>query len=372
VFLAILGISGLGVYVLPTVFLRFSRNLPDNYRYLAQEALRAGDTTAAIDITNRRLAKQFYDFEALRLRAEAYAAGGKPAQAADEMREALKRHKSATGRDVHALGFDEPLTYKKLADYLWAAGQYTSGGEMYRRALDAGATLQMEAVNTEGNAHDDAAMATALVHLKTRNQPGFDQAKAHLASEGVRKWLEVRWQEDAATSAGAAANLLHEALTEASKNSLLWLAAQNFADRNPNSDLPTSLTVTPREGVRVLDIRQFSLPPGASISSNSLVLARSGTATARFDTGVFKVNRLLLRVRATPAMGVWPVLLVTSGEAELARLYLDGTQPQEYVFKLWPAGAPKSLPLSLVFENDAFDPVTKADRNIVVDLLALQ
>lgn len=273
------------VLALPNAFLHFSQLLPENYRYLAAEAIRTGDHQKAEAALQQRLSVAHYDFEALYLLAEVKAGSGNFREAVGVMQEVFNRVRSASGRPVGATGFQEDRTYSSMARYLWLAGDHVSSAEMARAAVDAGA-------------------------------PPLKEIQRSAVGTSVPLMADL-------------------------------------------SD------------IRPMDLQAFTLPAGARATTEVLHLGRNGEAVGHFNTGVYKVTTLVVRATGSPALGMYPILVLRSGERELARLYLDGLQPRNYELRLWPDGAPKTLPLTISFQNDAFDPVTKSDRNVTVELLAL-
>lgn len=368
----------MSVIAVPRVFRHFSRLLPENYRYIATEALVRKDFAAAEAVTRRRLATSHYDFEALYLLGEALSGAGRAREAVDVMQDTLSRARAAGGRNVGASGFQESRTYGNMSRYLWQNREFASSAEMYRAAMDTGSP-SLAYLETPGpNLTPDAAAAVAEVFLKTGDKPQFESSLKILqrSTDPINKsravLLRSRWLERHEKNRSAAEKLLRSAHEAGIEDPLLYAGLLNFIERNPGSDLATSTSLFQElQGIRRVDPKQFTLPIGARSTTSVLSLGRTGDATARVDTGVFKVTTLLLRIRGSQALGMSPVVVISSGEKELARLYLDGIQPREYALELWPVAAPKSLPLKLAFTNDAFDPVTKSDRNVTVELLGL-
>lgn len=368
----------MAVAAVPPVFRRFSRSLPDNYRHIATEAISRRDFAVAEAVTRRRLATAHYDFEALYLLAEAISGAGRPREAVDLMQDAISRARAAGGRSVGATGFQESRTYANMSQYLWQNQEFASSSAMYRAAMDTGSPAVAHLEKPSLNLSPEAAAAVAEIALKTGDSSHFESSLKVLQQStdpiNVTRalLLRSRWLERHEKDQSAAARLLRSAHESGIVDPLFYAGSLNFIQRNPRSELATSESLFKEMPVvRRVDMKQFTLPVGARSTTSVLDLGRTGEATARVDTGVFKVTTLLLRIKGSQALGMSPLLVISSGEKELARLYLDGLQPREYALELWPDGAPKSLPLKLAFTNDAFDPVTKSDRNVTIEFLGL-
>lgn len=351
--------------------------MPENYRYLVREYLAQKQYPEAELLVRKRLAQEYYDFEATYLLAEIQATSGKPRDAVMTMVDALQKGAAIRGREVRAAGYDESATYRLLGTYLWQAGDYLSGGEMLRVALDAGATR--ETIRTilplENSDSLEGILSTAKISMKLDDNSAVEQ---HLQRLAIFKTPDAQVAEiairaalmDKAGNTTAALRSLATAAERMSSPPLILAALANTMLRLEGPESTALMdSAAPQVQLAALDLTRFALPQGARLTSTALQLSRTGTVAARFDTGVFRTTSLLVRVRGTEALGMSPILVLRSGESELARLYLDGLQPAAYDLLLWPQGAPKSLALSLAFENDASDLVTKADRNI--DILEL-
>lgn len=365
-----------GVLAVPRVFLSFSRKMPENYRHLVRDHLTQGRTAEAERLLQRRLAQLYYDFEARFLLAETQSASGNNALAAATIAEAIQKTAAVKGRDVRASGYDKATAYALLGKYLNCAGDALSAGEIFRVALDAGANAGEidKALGKAESTNPEQLYAVGRIALKARNEVRLKEtlqllADAHTSqSMQYRAVLSAGWKGEVANDTHSALAELLAAADQHSTPPLVQAAIVNALQSS--SHLSTEpITLQPLPGSTVVDLSRFSLPQGAFVSSNTLYLKRNGAASARLDTGVFKTTSLLLRVKGTPALGMFPIVLLSSGDTVLARLYIDGTEPREYDLALWPNGAPKSLPLTISFTNDAFDSVTGDDRN--VELLEL-
>ena len=125
-----------GALSVPGILERFSRKLPENYRLIATEAINRGDYSRALQITERRINQFAYDFDALNIRAEALARMGRPAEAADTMKEAMRRVPAARSSKIKAVGYDEAKTLLLTSRYLWQAGLFAEAAEMILRIDD--------------------------------------------------------------------------------------------------------------------------------------------------------------------------------------------------------------------------------------------
>lgn len=366
-----------GVYALPWLFVRLSHRMPENYRYLAREHMQHGEYLQAEDILRRRLAQEYYDFEAQHLLAQTQAEAGRLREAVATMEQTLQKIASSRGRNVRARGFDEANTYQLLGTYLCAAGEYVSGEEMLRAAIDCGASRASveEVISRRKTTDRQALQSDARLYLKLQDKQRFDQllqaaSPSDSLTSSIATQLRARWTESVQKNTTAALTMLVTSAELQSSPPLLLAAIKDTLLRSGvSTDLQTTGDIGPR--LTYLDLDRFSQVPGVTRTSSTLRLARTLSTTGHFDSGVYRTTSLLIRATGTSALGMYPIIVLRSAETELARLYLDGLQPTEYDLELWPQGAPKSLQLTMTFENDASDPVTGDDRNVDILEMAL-
>lgn len=376
-FAALGGMFAAAIYMVPWLFIQLSHRMPENYRYLAREHMQNKQYAEAERILRQRLNQQYYDFEAQHLLAEVQAQSGHPRDAVATMEDTLNKIASSRGRNVRASGYDESITYLQLGSYLWRDGDYVSGGEMLRAALDSGigpARVQ-EVIGVKNATAPRARESAARIYLKLHDRKHFDEAlnlqtNVDASTSAAATHMRAAWLEDVDKNTTAAIAMLLAAADQLSTPPLLLATLKNINMRNNiQQDAPT--TATTQQPLANLDLDRFALVPGIARTSTTLQLARSATTSARFDSGVYRTTSLLLRASGSAALGMFPIVVLRSADSNLARLYLDGLQPAEYDLELWPKGTPKSLQLTMSFENDAFDPVTGADRNADIFEMAL-
>ena len=134
-----------GALSVPGILERFSRKLPENYRLIATEAINRGDYSRALQITERRINQFAYDFDALNIRAEALARMGRPAEAADTMKEIL----TAAG-ELGAVGLIFVPAFNGQTNLSWVEGRKVLlewVPEVADHAQKCGTTLLMEPLN---------------------------------------------------------------------------------------------------------------------------------------------------------------------------------------------------------------------------------
>lgn len=382
-FLVLSGLLFGGTFLAPRVLSSFARAVPDNYVYLAEQALGRGDLGSAEKIVRRRIDRVYWDMQAHYLLARILATGGKPLEAADVVLETMHKVFTARGRDIRVTGYDEALALLRLSGYLWDGGRFFYAGEMYRAAVDAGAddVAGELAKRTESSAvgkmPPEAATAAAGVFLKLQERPRFDQALAVLEKTAAGREnqaralvLRSRWVEAVEGDPHKALSLLSGLAGEAPLAHLAKASLMRRLGRAADAErLESRLRADP--GVRNVSLDRFSLPVGAVATSTSLEMSRRGTAAVQVQTGAFRVTDLLLMATGSPAFGLYPVIAVDCGSGEVLRLYLDGLQPYVASVPLYADGAPKELDLAVQFLNDAYDPATRADRGVRVNFLGL-
>jgi hypothetical protein len=95
-------------------------------------------------------------------------------------------------------------------------------------------------------------------------------------------------------------------------------------------------------------------------------MTRNGKIWGRTDTGMFRTQSIIISASGSAAFGQSPLLVVRIDQQEVGRLYLDGPQPTLRMIVPKTDGLPKVLDLELEFTNDAFDPISRADRDITI------
>lgn len=358
------------------VTLAFGRSQAENYEALAREALRSRDYSTAQRYVERRLAKKFYDFNALYLLGEIYATKGEYDQAAEAIRQIFVRFPGARANQVEAVGFDEAKSYYLFALYSWNAKRYSVAAELLRAALDAGYPIPREDFAQyllESALETNQAEAVARVALKVRDAKAFLHAVEVLLAEKKTKargeLLLAEWMETVDRNPFAAELRLRGALSLLPKDPALSLALANIYERvfggQGSGDYFRRLSYE-TTGVKALGPGLFRIAAGHHAEKRGLVMGHNGKATATISTGAFRVTRLILNASGSWALGMYPVLIVRVDGQDVAWLYLDGLQPRIHDMELWPSGAPKDLTLEFEFINDAYEPTSKADRNVVL------
>lgn len=358
------------------VTIAFGRSQPENYEALAREALRLRDYSAAERYVEKRLAKKFYDFTALYLLGEIYAAKGDYDKAAEAIRQIFVRLPGARANQVQAVGFDEPKSYYLLALYSWKAKRYGVAAELFRAALDAGYPIPREDMAQylpDSALETNQGEAVARVALKIRDAKAFLHAVEVLLAErktkAIGELLLAEWMETVDKNPFAAEFRLRGALSVSPKDPALSLALANLYQRvfgGQESGARFRRLSYETTGVKVLGPGLFRLPAGHHAAERGLVMGRNGKATATVSTGAFRVTRLILNASGSWALGMYPVVIVRVDGQDVTWLYLDGLEPRVHDMELWPSGAPKDLTLEFEFINDAYEPISKADRNVVL------
>ncbi len=370
-----------GCFAIPRISYHFARLQPENYRYVAQRALAAGDFKAAEEICRRRIAQEFYDFEAHYLLAEALSRAGRADQASAVMKDVIARLPGARTKGQIATGYDEARTFQLLSVSLWQSGRYAEAAEMGRAALDTGTaftTAETTGALTRAPAGPAAAAATARFAFRTADAGLFSRCLGVLRARGGRDaataaLLQAQWCDLRDRRPLSAETLLRAAISTDPSFPPLRAALANVLHRAgwKDASLATATDLGQTTGVRQVSLGAFQFPIGAVVTAEGLRISRTGAAAARVNTGVFRVNSLLVNAAGTQALGLYPIIIIRNGTAELTRLYLDSETPQVFDLHLWPEGAPKNLDLRIEFINDAYDPVTGADRNVTISDIAL-
>jgi hypothetical protein len=296
------------------------------------------------------------------------------------MKQVMAKVPAARGKK-EAVGYDEAQTLALLARFLWESGDYFESAEMSRAAIDTGTSATVREILARVSAmpkNDEAGAAAARIGLRLANERLFRRALDAIDSRTTRgrtltAALQADWSEQIGKDPAAARQCLEEAIRHGLDSPFLLLSLSNLLARSGHHERSHLLSsqIMQTTGSRSVGPGLFAMPPGGSITTNSLRLGQNGTASARFNTGVFRVNNMLFNAIGSRALSLFPIVIIRSGKQELARLYVDGLQPHPYDLPLWPNGAPKSLDLGFEFINDLWDPYSKADRNVTVSGILL-
>jgi tetratricopeptide (TPR) repeat protein len=372
------------VFSLPWVFAAMSRIVPENFYFLATEALNSGNKSRAEEIVRERIQKEWYDFNAHYLLGEILAAADKPDAAAEVMKETLEKSRAIRGRvrpdQPGYSGFDEAKSVQRLARYLWAAGHWLSAAEVWRHALDLGSTVAAQDLANLSPMISDGepvqSLARAILAIHTENRNAFDSSINSLLRSGAQGTeqvavLRARWEEERAGNYPAAISTLIDGLKKSPESLLAKLALQNLAQRlSGDSSLPPEalevLQAPLPSAPRRVAFQGFQLGNGASLLDGGVRMTRNGKIWGRTDTGMFRTQSIIISASGSAAFGQSPLLVVRIDQQEVGRLYLDGPQPTLRMIVPKTDGLPKVLDLELEFTNDAFDPISRADRDITI------
>jgi tetratricopeptide (TPR) repeat protein len=356
-----------------------SRVVPENYIFLATEAMKSGNHVKAQRILESRINKEWYDFTAHYLLAQAQEQAGKPAKAAQTMRDVLAKAIAIRGRvradQAGYAGYDEAKTVQLLARYLWQSGHYGAAAEAWRHAMDLGSSVAYEDVrglpHPSEKSSIEEALALGMLALRTGDGDILHKAVSRLAEFGpsgsdLSTHLQARWLEEHDHATTTAQSLLISAIQTGPAFLPALTLSQMLQRHAPAQENTTQILsrVLSDSGVRPLALSNLTLPKGASMDGSSIRMTRNGKVTGRVDSGMFQSNRIIIATQSTEAFGLWPVLVVRVNGDEVSRLYLDGLQPGLRIVGPWPNGLPKLVDLELEFINDAFDPITRSDRDI--------
>lgn len=379
-FVLVFGFWG-GTVALPAVTRHFARLLPDNYEANARAALAEGDAERARRICERRIERNMYDFDAHYLLAEVLEQLGDFDGAAHAYREVFRKYPAVRGGRRESRGYDEGRIFDGAARAYWRAGRYQMAAAFARAAIDAGFSvprfeiLDRYAPEPVGVA---AMEARALLALKIREYDAFRAmvtGMAGLSKDGEFAALMLRtlWASEIDRNPHWAQELLREAANLEPGNPLPALATAAVLERENFGDHARGFRDAAAEttGTRVIAPGSFSLPEGGSVREPALLLGRTSRATAQLSTGVFSVRHLVVGASGSRAVGQWPLLSIEANGTEIAVFYLDSPHWYPRLAYIWPEGAPRTLELTLAFLNDAYDPITRADRNVRVDALLL-
>jgi tetratricopeptide (TPR) repeat protein len=370
---------GAAAFAIPALISRFARVLPDNYYQSAARLIHEDRFAEAQQVAQKRIRQFTYDFTAHYVLAEALARQKKFKEAADVMKLVLKKVPAAIHNKVTAIGYDEPRTFALLSLFLWNAGNYFEAGEMARASFDEGAS-DVDISGAEAPmarlTNAEAGYAAARLALKTGNAPLHSQALQTLLKNNHEfdSLLEqARWRARYNHQTTAVAELLSStlALPGVTPRALLEAKCEFQRDRMEDQATSASAKLQQLKTVRHISPDSFQLPAGAAVQSDSLLIGRVGTAEAKVNTGVFRVTNLMFSISGTPALSLYPIMIIRDGDKELTRVYADAPRGRVYDLPLWPGGAPKNLDLAFEFTNDAYDPFTRADRNVLISNITL-
>lgn len=129
-------------------------------------------------------------------------------------------------------------------------------------------------------------------------------------------------------------------------------------DLFPPSDMPR------------FDLLTLELPEGAAFSdSGAIAIARSTSVETSFRFPDAPSAFLWIQVRGGRPFGFGSLLQVALNGEELIRIYANHTRPRWVQVPLEQSLSTGTMQLTARFLNDAYDPITRADRN--VEILAI-
>ncbi len=148
------------------------------------------------------------------------------------------------------------------------------------------------------------------------------------------------------------------------------------ADQSPEELQPVVETaaVDDTTDTTSIDLKEFESSPGVELNSGGTMrFSNSSTATISLEPSATGISsELIFKVSGSKALGLGSILKITIGDENAFLIYADSEVPRAVVVPFEKRDVNSSLPLTLEFINDAFDPVTKSDRNLEVHQLAIR
>lgn len=185
---------------------------------------------------------------------------------------------------------------------------------------------------------------------------GFDPAADYaLLSEALTAQGRVAFAEEMARVADDHRRMAHGSLAE-------------FDTTTP---LTAFTSAPPQDGGVVIDLSAFAKSAGIiKTPAGTLHFSRNASTSATLPHGQSAGGTLAVQVRGGLAMGMGGILVLVCNGAELIRIYANTAEPR-WIFVPLPAHlSEENLKLTMELVNDAYDPISKADRN--VELMQLQ
>jgi len=362
-------------------YIRFA---PVNYAYICEKYLENEQPQKVLPIVETWETKHYYDFRAHYYEAQAYAAMGDPAKAADVMGTVLVKLPAARSRNLPLSGFDEAKTYDLMARYNWDAQKYTIAAELGCIAYDSGQKDFVEKLlSKEFRKHIDelpyeGKLAVSRFAIKARK---FQIATVTLDSiqtndpyvTGRKEVLKAHVAEQT-DDAKTAEDILAKCVKDLPALPGPKVALSNLYERQKQTTLSVQLMNEAEQttAIKVIGLSQFNREAGMQITAKGLALSQNCEAHAKnITTGAYRVSNLIVNAYGTSALGVFPVLLVKIDGQLATRIYLDGVSPTVFDGYLWPDGASKKLDFEIDFINDIWDPHTRTDRNVILKNIIL-
>lgn len=254
-------------------------------------------------------------------------------------------------------------------NYAWRTQQALNEGNTSRATAIAGARAAVE--HYDFTARRLLAKAKLADHRSSEAVEIMQQTLARARSVPRRDIYSIGFDPSADYE------LLSEALTQEGRTAFADEMARAATDAQRMALGRTDDLGTTNVGVNLqqpvvqtgeqlpMDLTTFQLSPGlSSTSSGSLLFSRNSEAEGAIEIKPQPSQFLRAQVRGGKAMGFGGVLVLLLNGEELIRIYVDNEDSRWVSVPLPMAAFPTTMPLTVKFINDGFDPITKEDRNV--------
>lgn len=354
--------------------------MPENFEHLARTYLQRGQYDKALEVCEREIARYAYNFHAHYLRAEILRATGRNEEALEtlwrlpELRRAILRRPNVPSR-----GWDEARVHLLLAQVLWDLGRWEQSLDQLQLAVDWRDpkidALCESFVAQIGRKGDDrsapwAYIARVIVDPSLLNKP--------VPERDLFKRVKAPAHFFARMSQIAVGRGLHALARAYDSKEVLY---------------------HPRDLVSLMSHRFFvesvPLPPGvaeparrpeldqkiARMTVGSVVFDSATTGDTHIAQGHWlrlfrtcvvagkaklreKSKGVCIIARGTICNNVWPIVSIRLGDRVVGQRYIRSEFYQAYALPL--VLEPGEYSISVGFENDAYNPIARRDRNLEI------
>ncbi len=379
-FLGAILVFGIGVLItrpLGSVYINYA---PINYAYTCERYIADGQPQKVPPLVETWIKKHYYDFRAHYYEAEAYSKMGKPDVAYDVISQILQKLPAARARNYPLSGFNEAKTYECMARYRWDEKKYILSAELACIAYDAGAKefigelLSIDFEKSAKQLDPYGKLALARMALKAKQKSNFitgllDEIQTQDPFLQSRIALMRADMFESSKETTKALTILRETVDKFPAIPAPKIALGNLYTRSKQQNMAERMYQLAEQttGTRVIGLSKFEKQHGMSLSNLGLYMTCNAVTNARnITTGVYRVSNLTFNAEGKSAFGIAPIVVIETDEQEVARVYLDGSQPHLFDASLWPEGASKKLDFTVSFINDIWEPITKGDRNVLI------
>lgn len=360
--------------------------MPENYEYLVDRNLEAGNHDRALQACDRELKRIAYNFHAWRLKAKILESAGRYDEALDLLWGLPGLYQSVRNRtDVPSRGWDAAKTHLQLVQVLWKL-------ERYQEALDElGAALDWHDPQVEPEAREFVTKAreaakgevVAWTFVAEVMLDGLNPRESRIRLDRIQEAEVLKGEpppprfyarlSDVAVNRqmpGAARDLIEKELAAHGNYLPSMVSYRQFTRQFPPPGTWSGPAVQPKQLHRQIERAtvgrvSFGRQTGDRYSASDFSVNIYRNTFVQGTAKIWqKAKGICIVAKGVKCNDVWPILSVRRNGKIIGRRYINSYYYQVYDLPI--SFETGSDPIEFGFENDEYNPITGQDRNVAL------